>query len=84
MLALGVKVGKCVRVYALAQVLCALAGLLLGFLLVLLLRRPEAGNVLRSLGLYLVAHLAACALGSGVFAWLCARKHILAQLQGKE
>ena len=82
--ALGVKVRRCVGIYTLAQVLCALAGLVLGFLLVLLIRRPEPGTALRPLGLYLAAYLAACAVGSGVFAWLCARKHVLAQLQAKE
>ena len=35
-------------------------------------------------GVYLAAHLAACAIGSGIFAWLCARKHALAQLQAKD
>ncbi len=82
--ALGVKVRRCVGIYTLAQVLCALAGLVLGFLLVLLLRRPEPDTALRPMALYLAAHLAACAVGSGVFAWLCARKHVLAQLQAKE
>ena len=82
--ALGVKAGRCTGIYTLAQVLCALAGLVLGLALVLVLRRPEPGAVLRPFGLYLAAHLAACAVGSGVFAWLCARKHVLAQLQAKE
>ena len=82
--ALGAKAGKCVSIYTLAQVLCALAGLVLGLALVLAVQRPELGAVLRPFGVYLAAHLAACALGSGVFAWLCARKHVLAQLQAKE
>ena len=82
--ALGVKVRACVGVYTLAQVLCALAGLALGMALVLLLRKPELSAVARPFGVYLLAHLAACALGSGIFAWLCARKHVLAQLQAKE
>ena len=82
--ALGAKIGKCVRIYTLAQMLCALVGLVLGFLLVILIRKPELGAVGRPFGVYLAAHLAACGLGSGVFAWLCARKHVLAQLQGKE
>ena len=82
--ALGAKTGKCVGIYTLAQVLCAFVGLLLGFLLVVLIRKPELGAVGRPFGIYLAAHLAACALGSGMFAWLCARKHVLAQLQGKE
>ena len=82
--ALGVKVRKCVGIYTLAQALCALAGLVLGMVLVCLLQRPELSAVARPFALYLVAHLAACALGSGVFAWLCARKHVLAQLQAKE
>ena len=82
--ALGAKIGKCVSIYTLAQVLCALVGLVLGFLLVGLIRKPELAAVGKPFGLYLAAHLAACALGSGVFAWLCARKHVLAQLQGKE
>ena len=82
--ALGAKAGKCVGIYTLAQVLCALAGLVLGLALVLAVQRPELGAVLRPFGVYLAAHLAACALGSGVFAWLCARKHVLAQLQAKE
>ncbi len=82
--ALGAKAGKCVSIYTLAQVLCALAGLVLGLALVLVIQRPELGAVLRPFGVYLAAHLAACALGSGVFAWLCARKHVLAQLQAKE
>ena len=82
--ALGTKIGKCVGLYTAAQVLCAFVGLLLGFLLVILIRKPELGAVLNPFGLYLCAHLAACAVGSGVFAWLCARKHVLAQLQAKE
>ena len=56
----------------------------LGFALVILIRKPELATVLKPFGIYLAAHLAACAVGSGVFAWLCARKHVLAQLQGKE
>ena len=82
--ALGTKTGKCVGIYALAQVLCAFAGLLLGFVLVILIQKPELKAVLKPFGIYLAAHLAACAVGSGVFAWLCARKHVLAQLQAKE
>ena len=82
--ALGAKIGKCTGIYTLAQVLCALAGLALGFVLVLCLQKPDPAAVLRPFGLYLAAHLAACALGSGVFAWLSARKHVLAQLQAKE
>ncbi len=82
--ALGAKAGKCVSIYTLAQVLCALAGLVLGLALVLAVQRPELGAVLRPFGVYLAAHLAVCAVGSGVFAWLCARKHVLAQLQAKE
>ena len=82
--ALGAKVGKCVGLYTAAQLLCALPGLVLGLGLALALRRPELSAVLRPFGVYLAAHLAACAAGSGVFAWLCARKHVLAQLQAKE
>ena len=82
--ALGTKTGKCVGIYALAQVLCAFAGLILGFVLVILIQKPELKAVLKPFGIYLAAHLAACAVGSGVFAWLCARKHVLAQLQAKE
>ena len=82
--ALGVKSRKCVGIYALAQVLCALVGLLLGLALVILIQRPEFSTVLRPFVLYLLAHLAACALGSGIFAWLCARKRVLEQLQAKE
>ena len=82
--ALGAKIGKCTGIYTLAQVLCALAGLALGFVLVLCLQKPDPAAVLRPFGLYLAAHLAACALGSGAFAWLSARKHVLAQLQAKE
>ena len=82
--ALGVKTGNCVGIYAIVQILCAFGGLLLGFVLVLVIQRPELGTVLKPFGVYLAAHLAACALGSGVFAWLCARKHVLAQLQAKE
>ena len=82
--ALGAKVRKCMGVYTLAQALCALIGLLIGLGLVLGIQRPEPGAVARPFGFYLAAHLAACALGSGAFAWLCARKHVLAQLQAKE
>lgn len=82
--ALGAKVRKCVGLYALVQVLCALAGLLLGFAAVLLVRKPSFSAVAQPFGLYLAAHLAACALGSGCFARVCARKHVLAQLQAKE
>ena len=82
--ALGAKARKCVGIYTLAQVLCAFVGLILGFVLVTLIQRPDPGTVMRPFALYLLAHLAACALGSGIFAWLCARKHVLAQLQAKE
>ena len=82
--ALGAKKEKCVGIYALAQVLCALVGLLLGFVLVILIQKPELRAVIKPFGIYLAAHLAVCAVGSGVFAWLCARKHVLAQLQAKE
>ena len=82
--ALGVKTRKCAGIYTLAQVLCALVGLLLGFFLALLIQRPEPGTVMKPFGIYLLAHLVACAVGSGVFAWLCARKRVLEQLQAKE
>ncbi len=82
--ALGARAGRCIRVYTAGQVICALAGLVLGLALVTLTQRPELEAVLKPFGVYLAAHLAACALGSGVFAWLCARKHVLAQLQAKE
>lgn len=82
--ALGAKVGKCVGIYTLAQLLCALFGLALGFLIVILIQHPELAAVWQPFSVYFVAHLAVCALGSGVFTWLCARKHVLAQLQAKE
>lgn len=82
--ALGMRRGSCVGVYTLAQVLCALVGLILGFALVLVLRKPAPEAVLRPFGLYLAAHLAVCALGCGFFARLIAGKRILAQLQAKE
>jgi len=73
-----------VLLYTLSQVLCALAGLVLGIALVLVLLRPEWGAVVVPFAVYVSAHLAACAVGSGVFAWLCARKRVLEQLQAKE
>ena len=82
--ALGAKVGKCVGIYTLAQLLYALFGLVMGFLMAILTQRPELAAIWKPFGVYLSAHLAACAVGSGVFAWLCARKHVLAQLQVKE
>ena len=82
--ALGAKIGKCTEIYTLAQVLCALAGLVLGIAMVLVILRPELSEVIVPFAIYLAAHLAACALGSGVFAWLCARKRVLEQLQAKE
>ena len=82
--ALGVKSRKCVSLYALAQVLCALTGLVVGMALVLLIQRPELEVIIKPFSIYLIAHIAVCAIGSGVFAWLCARKHVLAQLQAKE
>ncbi len=82
--ALGAKIRKCVGIYTAAQLLCALFGLVLGFLLVILTQHPDLSSVLKPFGIYLAAHLAACALGSGVFAWLCARKRVLEQLQAKE
>lgn len=82
--ALGAKVRKCVGIYTLAQLLCALFGLVLGFLMVILIQHPDLPSVLKPFGIYLAAHLAACTLGSGVFAWLCARKRVLEQLQAKE
>ena len=82
--ALGAKTGKCVGIYTLAQAVCALFGLVLGMVLVVVIQKPGLGAVARPFGAYLAAHLAACALGSGVFAWLCARKRVLEQLQAKE
>ncbi len=82
--ALGAKVGMCVWLYTAAQVLCAFLGLVLGMVLVIVIQKPSLEGVLRPFGVYLAAHLAVCAVGSGVFAWLCARKHVLAQLQAKE
>ena len=82
--ALGVRARDCVLLYTLSQVLCALAGLVLGIAMVLVVLRPELGEVIVPFAIYLAAHLAACALGSGVFAWLCARKRVLEQLQAKE
>ena len=82
--ALGAKIRKCVGIYTLAQVFCALVGLLLGMALVILIQKPELAAVWKPFGIYLGAHLAACALGSGIFAWLCARKRVLEQLQAKE
>lgn len=81
---LGAKVGKCVGIYTLAQILCALFGLALGFLMVILIQHPELSAVWKPFGIYIIAHLAACAIGSGFFAWLCARKRVLEQLQAKE
>ena len=82
--ALGVRAKDCVILYTLSQVLCALAGLVLGAAMVLVILRPELSAVVVPFALYLAAHLAACGLGSGVFAWLCARKRVLEQLQAKE
>ena len=82
--ALGVRARDCVILYTLSQVLCALSGLVLGIAAVLVALRPELGEVINPFAIYLAAHLAACALGSGVFAWLCARKRVLEQLQAKE
>ena len=82
--ALGVRAKECVILYTLAQVLCALAGLVLGIAMVLVILRPELSEVIVPFAIYLAAHLAACALGSGIFAWLCARKRVLEQLQAKE
>ena len=82
--ALGAKIGKCVSIYTLAQVLCALVGLVLGMVLVILIQKPELAAVWKPFGIYLAAHLAACALGSGIFAWLCARTRVPEQLQAKE
>ncbi len=82
--ALGVRAKDCVILYTLSQVLCALAGLVLGAAAVLVVLHPELSEVVLPFALYISAHLAACALGSGVFAWLCARKRVLEQLQAKE
>lgn len=82
--ALGTKVGRCVRIYTAGQIICALVGLMLGFALLLLTQHPKVDAVAWPFSIYLVAHLAACAIGSGIFAWLSARKHVLAQLQSKE
>ena len=82
--ALGVRARECVVLYTLAEVLCALAGLVLGVAMVLVALRPELSSVIVPFAVYVAAHLAACAIGSSVFAWLCARKHVLAQLQAKE
>jgi ABC-type lipoprotein release transport system permease subunit len=82
--ALGVRAKDCVILYTLSQVLCALAGLVLGIAAVIVALRPELSGVIVPYAVYIAAHLAACALGSGVFAWLCARKRVLEQLQAKE
>ena len=82
--ALGVRARDCVILYTLSQVLCALAGLVLGIAMVLVVLHPELSSVIVPFAVYLSAHLAACALGSGIFAWLCARKRVLEQLQAKE
>ena len=82
--ALGVYIRNCVGVYTLAQALCAFLGLVIGLLLAFFLRRPAFAAAARPFGTYLAAHLAACALGSGVFAWLSARRHVLELLQSKE
>ena len=82
--ALGVRAKDCVLLYTLAQVLCALAGLVLGVAMVLVVLHPELSSVIVPFAVYVAAHLTACAIGSGIFAWLCARKHVLAQLQAKE
>ena len=55
-----------------------------GIAAVIVALRPELSGVIVPYAIYLAAHLAACALGSGVFAWLCARKRVLEQLQSKE
>ena len=82
--ALGVKIGRCTVLYALAQVLCAFAGLMLGLILALLIQQPAFAAAAPPFGAYLGAHLAACAAGSGVFAWISARRHVLELLQSKE
>lgn len=82
--AMGVKVGQCVSVYTLVQMQCALLGLFLGFALVILIQKQMIRVVWSPFCIYLVAHLAACGSGSGVFAWFCARKSVLAQLQANE
>ena len=82
--ALGVRAKECVLLYTLAEVLCALAGLVLGIAMVLVALHPELSAVIVPFAVYVAAHLAACALGSGMFAWLCARKRVLEQLQAKE
>jgi hypothetical protein len=82
--ALGARARDCVLLYTLAEVLCALAGLVLGIAAVLVILRPELGAAVVPFAVYVSAHLAACALGSGAFAWLSARKRVLEQLQAKE
>ena len=82
--ALGVRAKDCVLLYTLAEVLCALSGLVMGIAMVLVVLHPELGAVVMPFVVYVSAHLAACALGSGIFSWLCARKRVLEQLQAKE
>ncbi|MBR5701771.1 MAG: ABC transporter permease [Oscillospiraceae bacterium] len=82
--ALGVRVKDCIILYTLSQVLCALSGLVLGIAMMLVVLHPELSSVIVPFAVYVAAHLAACAVGSGVFAWICAQKHVLAQLQAKE
>jgi len=82
--ALGVRARECVVLYTLAEMFCALAGLVLGIAMVLVALHPELSSVIVPFAVYVAAHLAACAIGSGVFAWLCARKRVLEQLQAKE
>ncbi|MBO4676841.1 MAG: hypothetical protein J5633_04780 [Oscillospiraceae bacterium] len=52
------KSRKCVGIYTLAQVLCAFVGLILGFLLVILIQKPELSAAARPFGVYLAAPLA--------------------------
>ena len=82
--ALGVRTKDCMILYTLSQVLCALAGLVLSIAAVLVALRPELSSVIVPFAVYVAAHMAACASGSGIFAWLCARKRVLQQLQAKE
>ena len=82
--ALGVYIRSCVGIYTLAQALCAFAGLVIGLLLAFILQRPAFAAVARPFGTYLAAHMAVCILGSGVFAWISARRHVLELLQSKE
>ncbi len=82
--ALGTKKRTTIFIYTLGQLMLAFVGLLLGVGAMFLTKDLNLAEVTKPFALYFVGHILACGLGSGIFAWLAARKDVLSLLQARE